>query len=162
LRYAPDDSLLWFQTWGGPEIETAHGIVVDGDAVYIAGETYSYGAGKNDALLIRATVEGQFPTTTVSEQITPANRPSAFWLDQNYPNPFNAATTIVFSLPYRARVSLKIFDILGREVAHLADGEHSAGIHRVVFQPQDLSSGIYLCRLETKNFSQTRKLVLLK
>ncbi len=162
LRYAPGDSLLWFQTWGGPEIETAHGIVIDGQHAYIAGETFSFGQGKNDALLIKATIEGQFPATSVVEKDRPPVRPAAFRLEQNYPNPFNAGTMIPFTLSRRIRVSLKIFDILGREVACLADDEFAAGAHRVPFCSDRLASGIYLCRLETAGFSQTRKLLLLR
>jgi hypothetical protein len=162
LRYAPDDSLLWFQTWGGPEIETAHGIVIDGDDVYIAGETYSYGAGKNDALLIKATVDGQLPSTPVEERGDGSSLPDPFRLAQNYPNPFNAATAIEYSLPGRARVSLKLFDILGRKVADLVDEEVPAGRHVIALDAEDLSSGVYVYRLQVDGFSQTRKLVVLK
>ena len=166
LRYAPDDSLRWFQTWGGPEIETAHGIVVDGQHAYIAGETYSFGQGKNDALLIKASIEGQFPATAVAQEEWPrddqATRPAAFRLEQNYPNPFNTDTVISFTLSRRTPVTLRIFDILGREVGCLADGEFPAGQYRFHFQAGQLPSGIYLCRLETESGSQTRKLVLLR
>ena len=166
LRYAPDDSLRWFQTWGGPEIETAHGIVVDGQHAYIAGETYSFGQGKNDALLIKASVEGQFPATAVEPEGRPRDdqpvRPTAFRLEQNYPNPFNTGTVISFHLSRRSHVSLRIFDISGRQVDRLADGEFPAGEHRCSFQAGELPSGIYLCRLETEGGSQSRKLVLLR
>jgi hypothetical protein len=166
LRYTSDDSLLWFQTWGGPEIETAHGIVIDGQHAYIAGETHSFGQGKNDALLIKASIEGQFPATAVDQEnrssVRPEGRPIDFRLEQNYPNPFNAGTMIPFTLPCRTRVVLRVFDILGREVAHLADCEFPAGDHRVPFQAKDLPTGIYLCRLEAEGFFQTRKLVLLR
>jgi hypothetical protein len=166
LRYTPDDSLLWFQTWGGPEIESAHGIVIDGQHAYIAGETFSFGQGKNDALLIKASIDGQFPVTSVDQgersEDDRAAHPAAFRLEQNYPNPFNAETLISFTLSGTARVTLRIFDILGREVRCLADGEFPAGEHRLSFQPGGLASGIYLCRLDTENGSQTRKLVLLR
>jgi len=166
LRYAPDDSLRWFQTWGGPEIETAHGIVVDGQHAYIAGETYSFGQGKNDALLIKASIDGQFPATAVELEEWPrddqAIHPEAFRLEQNHPNPFNTGTVISFILSRRAPVSLRIFDILGREVDRLADGNFPAGQHRFHFQAGTLPSGIYLCRLETESGSQTIKLVLLR
>jgi len=166
LRYAPDDSLQWFQTWGGPEIETAHGIVIDGQHAYIAGETFSFGQGKNDALLIKADIDGQFPVTSMDQGERPeddrAIHPAAFRLEQNYPNPFNAETMISFTLSSTARVTLRIFDILGREVRCLADGEFPAGYHRAPFRASELPSGVYLYRLESENHSQTRKLVLLR
>jgi hypothetical protein len=166
LRYTADDSLLWFQTWGGPEIETAHGIVIDGPYAYIAGETYSFGQGKNDALLIKASIDGQFPATPVIEEGRSPNpqpaHPAAFRLEQNYPNPFNASTIIPITLTRRARVTVKIFDILGREVDRLVDGELPAGEHRLRFQADDLPSGVYLCRLQAEGGFQTRRLVLLR
>ena len=88
--------------------------------------------------------------------------PVEYSLAQNYPNPFNPETTISFSLPEKANISLKIFDLLGREVATLASGEMNEGHHKVVFNAKNLSSGLYIYRLEAGEFSAVRKLLLLK
>ena len=89
-------------------------------------------------------------------------RPSTYSLFQNYPNPFNPTTTISFSTPERGRLSLKVFDILGREVATLANGQMEAGVHQVSFDASKLSSGVYFYRLTAGSFVSTKKLVLLK
>ena len=88
--------------------------------------------------------------------------PEDFALFQNYPNPFNPSTTIAYDLSKAGHVSLRVFDLLGREVAVLKDGFSEAGTHRVVFDGSELASGIYFARLEAVSFSQTKKLMLLK
>lgn len=85
-----------------------------------------------------------------------------FVLDQNYPNPFNRETTIEFALPKSEYVSLKVFDVIGREVATLVSRKLNAGVHRVRWNAGSTDSGVYFCRLSTGSFHQTRKLVLIK
>lgn len=88
--------------------------------------------------------------------------PAEFQLSQNYPNPFNPSTTIRFSLPRREHVTLRVFDVLGREVATLLDDELSSGEHSVVFNSKNLSSGVYFYRLTAGQFTQIRKGILMK
>jgi hypothetical protein len=93
--------------------------------------------------------------------------PQAFELEQNYPNPFNPSTTIGFTLPQSAAVSLKIFDINGQLVKTLLNGTRAAGTHRVIWDGTDQSgngvtSGVYLYRLSAGSFTQTRKMMLMK
>lgn len=89
--------------------------------------------------------------------------PGSFSLDQNFPNPFNPTTTIRFALPEGQRaVSLRVYDILGREVATLIDGAMAAGVHDVRFDGSRLSSGMYVYRLVTDRYSATHKLLLLR
>ncbi len=83
-------------------------------------------------------------------------------LDQNYPNPFNPATTITYSLQNPELVSLKVFDVLGREVATLVNQYQSVGNHAVNFNAASLSSGIYFYKLEAGSFQSIKKLILLK
>ena len=97
--------------------------------------------------------------TGVEEQLT---APVRFALEQNYPNPFNPSTTIRYSLPERSPVSVKVFDALGREVAELVRGEQVAGVHEARFDGANLASGVYYCRMQAGNFSDTRKLLLMK
>lgn len=88
--------------------------------------------------------------------------PMQFSLQQNYPNPFNPLTTIVYTLPYTAEVSLQIFDLRGGSVAEPVRGRLLAGTHRVVWDGSGFASGIYICRIQTADFSATRKMLLLK
>jgi len=88
--------------------------------------------------------------------------PTKFSLEQNYPNPFNPSTTIEFTLPTSAFVTLKVYNLLGEEVATLAAEKRSAGIHRINWDAKGLASGVYLYRLEAGDFVQTKKLILMK
>lgn len=88
--------------------------------------------------------------------------PTEFALVQNYPNPFNPTTTIEFALPRPGRVSLKIFDLPGREIATLVDGTLSVGIYKATWSPVGLSSGVYFYRLSAGEFNETKKLLLLR
>jgi len=88
--------------------------------------------------------------------------PYSFVLHQNYPNPFNPSTTISFSIPYRSFVSLKVFDLLGREAALLINENQNGGNHSTTFNAANLPSGIYFYRLQAGSFSETKKLVLQK
>jgi len=89
--------------------------------------------------------------------------PKVFALSQNYPNPFNPSTTITFTLAEDSRVSLKVYDIIGREVAMLVNGDMKAGeLHSVLFDASKLSSGLYFYRLDAGKNSLVRKLVLMK
>ncbi|MCC7429568.1 T9SS type A sorting domain-containing protein, partial [bacterium] len=99
----------------------------------------------------------------ISQNVLPTN----FNLRQNYPNPFNPTTTIEFSLPTNAKVELKIFNTLGQKVQTLVSKNFEAGTHNVVWNGTDetgkqVSSGIYFYQLKTENFSETKKMVLLK
>lgn len=96
-------------------------------------------------------------TTDVAEEV-----PTHLMLAQNYPNPFNPGTRIAFSLPNAAPVSLRVFDLQGREVAILANGVLQAGDHLAHFDGTGLSSGIYLYRLEAGRLTQTGKMILQK
>lgn len=92
----------------------------------------------------------------------PVNLPATTRLLQNYPNPFNALTTIRYALKAAGRVKLTLFDVAGREVKVLLDRRQSAGNHVFRFDATELTSGVYLCRLTVGNFTQTRKLILLR
>ena len=88
--------------------------------------------------------------------------PTVFKLEQNYPNPFNPSTEISFDLPQQSFVSLKVYSLLGQEVAALVDRTLTAGRHSVTWNAGSLPSGAYFCRLRAGSFTQTRRLVLLR
>lgn len=90
-------------------------------------------------------------------------RPPLSWrLHQNYPNPFNGTTTIEYELPIAARVRIKVFDVLGKEVRTVVDEQREPGYHEAAFQGLDLPSGVYFYRLDAGSFTQTRRFLLLK
>jgi hypothetical protein len=88
--------------------------------------------------------------------------PDEFSLFQNYPNPFNPTTTIKYSVPEKSHLSLKIYDLLGKEVATIFEGERSTGNYTVVFDGSRLSSGIYLYQLKSEKVVRTKKFLILK
>jgi len=88
--------------------------------------------------------------------------PSAYTLEQNYPNPFNPATTISYSIPKESQVSLKIYDVMGREVVELISGKQSTGSYNVEFDAASLASGTYFYKLVAGDFISVKKMVLLK
>ncbi|MDA3884518.1 MAG: T9SS type A sorting domain-containing protein [Candidatus Delongbacteria bacterium] len=91
-----------------------------------------------------------------------ANIPLEFTLEQNYPNPFNPTTTISFSLPTDQFVSLKVYNVLGKEVVELAGKDFSKGVHKVNFNANKCVSGLYFYRIQTKGFSNVKKMMIVK
>jgi hypothetical protein len=107
--------------------------------------------GIADYLDIRSTVK----VDDLSQIISPN-------LAQNYPNPFNPSTTIKYSIPKQSNVTIKVFDVLGREVTTLVNKEQSQGNYEVDFDGTKLSSGIYFYRLQAGDFVETKKMILIK
>ncbi len=97
-------------------------------------------------------------TTEVDDDIIS----DGFVLHQNYPNPFNPVTKISYSIPKSGFVSLKIYDVLGKEISTLVNNEMKAGIHEIEFNGSNLASGVYYYQLRSGNFSETKKFVLIK
>jgi hypothetical protein len=104
---------------------------------------------------IHVTVNGQ-------PLIDNANIPAQYALKQNYPNPFNPVTSIAFDLPQETKVSIKVYDVLGREVASLVEKVMPAGSHAIQFDAGILSSGVYFYQIKTKDFTAIKKMILLK
>lgn len=103
-----------------------------------------------------------FELVTSVEQIENDLLPTEFRLEQNYPNPFNPSTTIQFSVPQASNVTIRIYDILGREVAMLIDEEYQPGQYKVIFEAGQLASGLYVYRILAGDFNESKKLMLLK
>jgi len=127
----------------------------------VVGNLHGVGVFSNDSTRkeVADFFDRQLRTTTIVES-DPAAIARKFYLEQNYPNPFNPSTTIRFSLPQRERVTLKIFDALGKELATVVDGEFSSGAHSFIFEAGNWASGVYFYRLSTPVRSQTKKFVL--
>ena len=92
----------------------------------------------------------------------PSPVPAAFRLEQNYPNPFNPATTIRYSIPQREQVTVRVFDVQGKVVATLVNGEQGEGDHQVTFDGSKLSSGVYLYRIQAGGLIATKKLLVVR
>jgi hypothetical protein len=99
---------------------------------------------------------------TLGAELPAPTTPGEFQLHQNYPNPFNPTTTITYTLPVGGTISLKIFTVDGREVATIAQGDQSAGVHSIDVRSENLASGVYLYRLQLGSFMQTKKLTVVK
>ena len=105
--------------------------------------------------------------STAVKENSSQNSPETFSLYQNYPNPFNPTTKIKYSIPfvetgYIPSVQLKVYDILGREIATLVNKKQQPGNYEVDFNGTDLPSGIYIYKLRMGDFLQTKKMTLIK
>ena len=128
------------------------------DVSVMEGRLYSYRLTSREfdgTLLVHDRI------VTASVTGSPVNA-TEYDLYQNYPNPFNPATTISFSLPEAGNIRLVVFDVLGRELAELANGHSDAGLHTVEFNAAALSAGTYFYQLTAGDFSAVRKLILVK
>ncbi|HEX9933809.1 MAG TPA: T9SS type A sorting domain-containing protein [bacterium] len=96
------------------------------------------------------------------EEVVSAGKPWEYALGQNYPNPFNPTTRIQYSVPKSGVVSLKVYNLLGQEVATLFEGVRHAGDYIVLFDGRSIPSGVYLVRLKAGHFSETKKMILIK
>jgi hypothetical protein len=112
------------------------------------GQSAAIGAAAGDHYKECAGFFADAVVVTAVEKV-PAEKPQRFELYQNYPNPFNPETAISFALPEAGNVTLDVFDLMGRQVADLAQGRFEAGVHRVVWNAAGVSSGIYFYRLQS-------------
>jgi hypothetical protein len=117
-------------------------------------------SGSYNYRLKQIDLDGTYEYSQVVE--VEINVPDEYNLSQNFPNPFNPVTTIQFNLPQNEYVTLKIFDVLGNEVATIASGEFNAGSHKIEFSADKLSSGIYLYRITAGKYTNVKKLQVLK
>jgi len=151
---------------------------IEGSGTTTAAKNYEFTqsnveSGVYNYRLLQHDFDGTFKVISEVEVVVD-NQPSVFDLSQNYPNPFNPVTTIKFAIPSNVKPSLAagrremsnvkliVFDMLGREVAMLADEEKSPGTYEVQFDATGLSSGIYFYRLTVGGFNETKKLILTK
>ena len=117
-------------------------------------------AGKYSYRLKQIDNDGKFEYSKTIE--IDVNNENKFELSRNYPNPFNPVTTIQFRLPQTGLVKLTLFNILGQEVRTLVNEFMEAGMHSVNFNASELNSGIYIYKLESGSFNQTKKMTIIK
>jgi hypothetical protein len=115
---------------------------------------------KQNDLAAQMAYENLFKITDVAE--VPAPLPNSYSLQQNYPNPFNPSTSFEFSIPHDEFVSLKIYDVLGEQVAVVVAEKRAAGRYRVSWNAANMSSGIYFYRFQAGEFVETHKLTVIK
>ena len=166
----PDGSLKW-KFKGGGEISSSPAIGDDGRIYVGCGDGKLYAIHSDSPGLANSpwpkfhrnnqNTGNVIDFTSVANSESPLN-PKNYYLEQNYPNPFNARTTITYRLPERTNVSLKLFDIHGREVLTLVKGRQTRGRHQIRFDSRDLSSGIYFYRLVTERHTECRRMLILK
>ncbi len=155
VRYNPAGTQQWAIKYNGTGngIDQGYALAIDGSGnVFITGGSY----GSNSDF---ATIKyGQ----TVGVQQVSGEIPEKYVLSQNYPNPFNPSTQINFSLPNDSFVKITVFDALGKEVEKLADKQMSAGNYKIDFDASKLTSGIYFYKIQTDEFTDTKKMILVK
>jgi uncharacterized delta-60 repeat protein len=168
VKYNSSGIEQWTARYNGPSnaLDEAIGVAVDtAGNVYITG--HSKGVNQNFDYLTIKYSQGTIGVEDVLQI------PKFYQLCQNYPNPFNPSTRIQYQVPSISQVTLKVYDVLGNEVATLVNEEKPAGRYEVEFNPasgirnlpasrQGLASGIYFCRLQTENYSKTIKMLYLK
>ena len=116
--------------------------------------------GGNDGTIDDSMLVSDQPTGVGSSRL--GERPTAFRLHQNYPNPFNPRTTISYDVPLAVHVSVKVYDVFGREVATLVDDVQEPGTHSVDWDATNMASGVYFYKLQAGDFIATKKLTILK
>jgi len=122
--------------------------------VYVSGSSQNQFQDENNVVLKYSSITGIDEKDPVSVK--------SFNLAQNYPNPFNPSTKISYTIPERGNVSLKVFNLLGSQVAELVNGEIEAGSYDVTFNASNLPTGTYFYRLQTSSTLETKKMILIK
>ncbi len=157
IKYNSSGVQQWDQRYNGPgnDADVASSIAVDNSGnIFVTGG--SIGSGTDDDY---CTIKYYDP---IGIQPISNKVPKSYELLQNYPNPFNPVTNIEFSIPKQSFVKIVVYDLLGRELEILVNEALKAGFYKVVWDASNYSSGMYLCKLMTDDYSKTRIMVLVK
>ena len=150
--------------------ESSQGAVYEGSAAADAGGNFSWNGTPGGPFITATVTDPEGNTSGFSSPIhvtayqteTSEPIPANFYLFNNFPNPFNPSTAIRFDVKKSCRVTLKVYDIRGKEVVVLADKRYEAGSHAIRFDASGLASGLYLYRIEMGGFTATRKMAVMK
>ncbi|MBK9096685.1 MAG: T9SS type A sorting domain-containing protein [bacterium] len=157
IKLSTEGDLIWEYTLSEVSYEQQYlwPIIVRDSSLFIGGSLYDYLTKSNIFIMKLDQTIG----TGINEKFF---NPYSYTLSQNYPNPFNPSTVISYRLPVTSNVSLKVYDVLGNEIATLVNEEKPAGEYEVEFNAAKLPSGIYFYKLEAGSFSETKKMILMK
>ena len=158
IKYDSDGNEKWVIKYNGTgELnDYANSICVDNSGyVYVTGFSMGVGTGFDFATI-------KYTQTPSSLEEISINLAEVFKLFDNYPNPFNSSTAIKYNIPRLSYVTLKVFDVLGKEIAKLVDEEKPSGTYEVTWYAGQLPSGVYFYQLKAGEFVQTRKMLLIK
>ena len=158
IKYDTDGTQKWKISYDGGfthRSDYATGIILDTEGNVVVTGISSRGSNFDDITTIK------YSQSTGISQIS-SQIPQAFSLSQNYPNPFNPVTNLEFEIPKAGFVSLKIYDMLGKEISSLVNSNLNPGRYKYDFDAGSLTSGIYFYKLEAGNFSETKKMLLVK
>ena len=145
--------------WANIGFVNGHGTSTEQQSYFFNDQNLA--AGKYLYRIKQIDFDGSFEYFELESEVI-VNAPNTFSLSQNYPNPFNPTTLIKFSIPVKGNVTLKVYDIIGNEVATLVNENKDAGTFEVNFSAENFSSGIYLYQLKSSSFIETKKMTLIK
>jgi len=136
------------------------------EANAVAKASFTFDVNRNAQINRKDTVEFMITSSDgimmTKQFIFSYTGPKEFKLEQNFPNPFNPTTKIQYQLPQDAKVTLKVYDILGSEVATLVNEEQEAGYKEIQFNGSNIASGMYVYRLQASNYISTKKMMVVK
>lgn len=155
------DSIVWDGGRGVYRLGNGNILATNSDGVFeldpVTGETIEQKSEGSSRFI--ELIPARFPTSIGDNS---RNIPARYTLEGNYPNPFNTSTLIKYGLPQPSKVTLEVYDVLGRKVETLLDEYQSAGYHQVLWQADYVSSGVYLYKLTAGDYSQISKMMLIK
>lgn len=166
VRYDTTGSVVWATATGGTSDDYGRAVAADPSGnCYVTGNyassSVAFGSDtmttNNSAMYI-----AKIGSASTSVQSSRMNLPSEFSFSQNYPNPFNPSTRITYGVPAVGKVVMRIYDVLGRNVATLVNEVKQAGTYTVTWDASNLPSGLYLCRMVVNRFTETQKMLLIR
>ena len=155
-KYSANGDSIWTFKYNSPYFSyfPKAFLLMNEDKIYITGKAYGTNTGYDITTLEIIQTTGMVSNENVI--------PEKYSLGQNYPNPFNPRTVVSFSLPVDSKVSIKVYDVMGREVQTLVNERMQAGRYEVSFDGSGMTSGVYFFRMKAGNFKETRRMILIK
>jgi hypothetical protein len=159
FKYDSSGVEQWVATYNGHGAPSAMAVNDQGN-IYVAGSTNTGGGYHYPTWSVFTTIKYSQTTTGLEQEILSA--PVKYKLKQNHPNPFNPSTKIKFTLPKSEHAKIEVYNIIGQKIQTLLNKSMPAGYHEVEFNGLNLSSGVYLYRIEAGEWQDVKKMILLK